>query len=187
MHLVTHDWSGLVGMRLAFEHPERIRTWLGVGGAHPWIRFTPAMAAGMWRLWFQPLIATPRVGPALLAGGRQRLGAHLLAELPAADRAPFLDRLRDPARASAGSALYRHLILPEMGRMGRGTYRSGTFPMPVRIMVGGDDPVMRPEMLDGWQGHADDLEVVVADRAAHFIVDARPDAVAEHALALAAR
>ena len=75
VRLVAHDWSAIVGFQLAIHHPERIAQYASLATPHPWIRFRPAMLRGAWRLWFQPVIATPGVGPRLLARGRPAAGA----------------------------------------------------------------------------------------------------------------
>ena len=190
VRLVAHDWSAIVGLQLCLEHPARVRQYVGVASPHPWIRFSPTMLLGLWRLWFQPVIATPGLGPTLLAGGRQRLARHLL-QHGAADPGAFSDQdlelflapLRQPERARAGSALYRGLILPEIGRISRGAYRDSRLSVPTRLLYGAADPVLGPDLVGGYEAYADDLAVEMVEGAAHFMVDDRPDAVADRALA----
>ncbi len=49
-----------------------------------------------------------------------------------------------------------------------------------RIML--NDPVVRPSMLDGFEDHADDMRLELVPDCGHFIVDERPELVAERAL-----
>lgn len=189
VRLVAHDWSAIVGFSLALDHPERIQQYLCLATPHPWIRFSPKLMPGLWRLWFQPVIATPGLGPRLLSRGRQPLARYLLEQHVAGpwsepDLELFLVPLRDPAYARAGSALYRGLILPEIGRIARGAYRGRRLRVPTRVLYGAADPGVGPDLVGGHEAYADDLAVEFVPGAGHFLADDRPDAVVDHALAL---
>jgi pimeloyl-ACP methyl ester carboxylesterase len=193
VRLVGHDWGALVGFALCFDHPDRVGRYLSLG-PHPFVRFDPRLLREMWRLWFQLAIVTPGLGPRLLRSGDQRFTRRLLLT-DTADRNAwttedldcFVSRLRDPARARAAAALYRGFILPEASRITRGAYRGRRLSTPTRLLVGAEDPVVRPELLGGYEEHADDLTIAVIPGAAHFVADERPDAVVEHALDFFAR
>ena len=91
-------------------------------------------------------------------------------------------------RVEAGSALYRNLILAEMGRFLASTsYRKRRLTVPTVSLMGGADAGARPGMLDVYGGQADDLAGHLIDGAAHFLADGRPDAVVTHALTLFGR
>lgn len=83
--------------------------------------------------------------------------------------APF----RDPARAHAGSALYRHFIVPLVTRVTSGRYRKMRLTTPTLILYGSEDPNMNTTILDGHQA---------IDGASHFIADEKPGAVIDRAL-----
>ena len=190
VRLVAHDWSAIVGFQLAIHHPERIQQYVSLATPHPWVQFQPAMLRGAWRLWFQPVIATPGLGARLLGRGRQRLARHLLeqdgaggAVGSAEDREAFLAPLRQPERARAGSALYRRLILPELRRITTGAYRGDRLTVPTRVLCGTADPALAPEVHGGYEPYADDLAVEPIEGAAHFLADQRPDPVADRLLA----
>ena len=51
------------------------------------------------------------------------------------------------------------------------------------MLVGAEDPIVRPEFLGGFEGHTDDFGVEFVDGASHFLVDERPDVVLERSLA----
>lgn len=194
VHVVGHDWGVLIGYNLCFEHPERVRSFLCVAIPHPFIRFDIRALPAFRHLWFQYVVATPGVGPRLLSRGRQRLLRRIIGGFSSKsttwtddDLDVYADRMRELARAQAGSSLYRGLILPELVRIARGQYRSQRLTTPTVILCGADDPVMRPELLGGYEDHADDLTIEVVPDASHFIPDEQPDAVAAHALALIAR
>jgi pimeloyl-ACP methyl ester carboxylesterase len=190
--LVAHDFSAFVGFRLCFDHADRVAGFLCLG-PHPYLRFRPYMLAGIPALWFQPVVATPGLGPWAL--GTDRLPRHLLAgfagtpdSFSAEDLAVFSGRLHADGHPEAGSALYRHLILPEMSRfMTAGGYRARRLSVPTVSLVGGADAGVREGMLDVHGDRADDLVGHVIEGAGHFIADDRPDAVVAHALELFGR
>lgn len=190
--LIAHDFSAFVGFRLCFDHRDRIAAYVCLG-PHPYIRFQPRMLAGVPQLWFQPVVATPGLGPWALR--TDRLARHLLGGFTATpdamtekDIAIFVDRLHAPGHPEAGSALYRHLILPEAGRfLASGAYRSHRLTVPTVALIGGADAGVGPGMLDVHGGQADDLTDHVVEGAGHFLVDDRPDAVTTHALELFGR
>jgi pimeloyl-ACP methyl ester carboxylesterase len=143
----------------------------------------------MWRLWFQEAIAMPGLGPSLLSRGSQPLARYLMMRHVAkpqswssSDLGAFLDPLRDPARARAGSATYRRLILPEALRMLRGAYREQRLATPTVVLYGAEDSTVRPAFFDGWEGHAARLSVEPVPGAAHFLADENPAFVTRRAL-----
>ncbi|TQJ51708.1 alpha/beta hydrolase [Phycicoccus sp. SLBN-51] len=183
--LVAHDFSAFVGFRLCYDHPDRVAAFVALA-PHPYLRFSPRMLAGVPQLWFQPVVATPGLGPRALRG--DRLPRHLLAgfvtardSMTAQDLRTFIGRLHADGHPEAGSALYRRLILPEMARLVAGTYRKRHLTVPTVSVMGGADPGVHARMLDVPAGVADDLVGHIVDGAAHFIADDRPDAVVTHA------
>ncbi|MCR8670291.1 alpha/beta fold hydrolase [Agrococcus sp. HG114] len=182
VHLVAQDFSMFAGWRLAFDHPDRVASLVALQSPHPWMRPTAAMLRNAWRLWFQPVVATPVLGPLVLGAGRQRLMRHLLAygghQVPDAPLGSFLERMREPEVARGLSALYRQLILPGMAALPTGPYDGRHLSVPTRILIGADDPVLRADAMGPWRGSADDLRVIPIERAAHYVALERPDAVA---------
>lgn len=189
VRLVAHDWSALVGYQLCLRHPDRVQQYLCLG-AHPYVRFDAGILPGLWRLWFQPVVATPVLGPWALRRGR--LVRHLLRGFAPRvgtwadeDLEVFAAPFRDPAHARAGSALYRCFILPEIGQLLGGAYRRARLATPTLVLYGADDPGLSPTMLGAGADHsehAESLAVEAVDGAAHFIADDRPDAVVQQAL-----
>ena len=187
--LVSHDFGAILGFALCLEQPDRVRSHLTFGAGHPFVRFHPRMLTVLWRLWFQEVIATPGLGPWALRSGR--LPRHLLHSPTAPDAWSdedvelFVAPLRDPARARAGSALYRNVILGEVGRVSRGAYRDVHLSTPTVVLYGADDEAGLPlELLGGYEDRADDLRQELVTGAGHFVADERPDAVVDHARAL---
>jgi pimeloyl-ACP methyl ester carboxylesterase len=169
---------------------DRVRIMAHDWGAHPFVRFNPRLVTALPRLWFQYAIATPALGPMLLGKGRQPM-AHCLLDHYTSDRSAFTQRdrelfaapFRDRARARAGSALYRHFIVPLFPAVMAGRYRGKRLVTSTLILYGGEDPNMTAEILDGHQNYADDLTIEEVDGASHFIADEKPQAVIDRALA----
>lgn len=183
--LIAHDFSAFVGFRLCYDHPDRVAAYVALA-PHPYLRFSPGMLAGVPQLWFQPVVATPGLGPRALRG--DRLPRHLLSGFTTSrdsmtedDVTTFVGRLRVEGHPEAGSALYRHLILPEMGRLAAGTYRKRRLTVPTVCLMGEADAGVHPGMMDVPPGVADDLTGHIVERAGHFLADDRPDAVVAHA------
>jgi pimeloyl-ACP methyl ester carboxylesterase len=190
VHLLTHDYGALVGYQLCLRHPERVRQHLSLSIPPPYFGFDPRMVlAIVRRAWFNLLI--PVLGPRLLGRGRQRLPRRMLFDFCSAREAftaedveLFLGRLRDPARARAGSALYRHFIQPEAARIMRGSYRGRRLGTPTLVLLGADDPSVRPEFIHGVEYHIDALHTEIGAGASRFIVDDVPGVVVAQALDL---
>ena len=53
--------------------------------------------------------------------------------------------------------------------------------MPTLLLFGEDDFALRPELLAGYERHADEMRVELVPGCGHFIADERPDLVAERA------
>jgi len=168
-----HDWGGWVGWLLALRAPERLERLAAVSILHPWIP-PAATARNLWRFAYMVPLATPVVGPALVRDGRA-VRAGLGSRISDADAAVYVDVVREPARAAASSAYYRHFQLRELPRLE--ALRGARVELPVRVLFGRHDPVQRPDQLAGLDRHVADLEVDVVD-GGHFLVDERPDLVA---------
>ena len=190
VRIMAHDWGALVGFLLCLSNPQRVERYISLAIPHPFVKFDPRLVTAIPRLWFQYAIATPALGPMLLAKGRQPM-AHYLLDHYTSDRGAFTkhDRelfaapFRDRARARAGSALYRHFIVPLFPAVMAGRYRSKRLVTPTLILYGGEDPNMTGEILDGHQNYADDLTIEEVDGASHFIADEKPQVVIDRALA----
>ena len=192
--IVAHDWGALVGFLLCLDHPECVKRYVSLAIPHPYVRFHPRLLASVARLWFQPAIATPVIGPLLVGRGSQPLARYLLTSYtsdPGAfsdeDIELFMAPLRNPARARAASALYRDFIVPLFQRVVAGRYRNRRLRTPTLILYGSKDPNMRPEILSGYEDLADDLVLDCVQGASHFIADEKPAVVIERVTQFFAR
>ncbi|MEU7530689.1 alpha/beta hydrolase [Saccharothrix sp. NPDC042600] len=184
--VVAHDWSAIVVFRMCLDDPDRFRRFVAIGVPPPFLDFDWRMLGALRHAWYQFALITPGLGPWLVRHGG--LPQYLLTGFAApgastpADVEIFLERLRDPARAKAGSLLYRKLITPESRRILTGRYKKAHLKTPTRVLLGTQDPVVRPDLVHGYEDQADDLEVVAVPGAAHFVPEERPKDVVARVL-----
>jgi pimeloyl-ACP methyl ester carboxylesterase len=185
--LVGHDWGAWIGFLACVAAPGRFEAFLALGSPRPLGNPPPRQLLQIWRLAYQVVLAAPELGRRLIASERfiERLilggAVHRRAWTPDDLRA-FTAVLAEPARARASVLLYRTFLLHEAGRT-----PGGRLPMPTRIMVGADDPIIRPFLLEGAERDADDLVVESVPDCGHFVAEERPELVAERARALFGR
>lgn len=173
-----HDWGGWTGWLVALRAPERIERLMAVSILHPWTPRAAALRHG-WRLAYQYPLATPFLGPAIVRDGRA-VRAMLGSRMDDATAAVYLDVIREPARAEASSALYRHFQVRELPAIAGGRYARARLEMPVRVLFGRHDGAQRPDGLAGLERRTPQLELEVVD-GGHFLVDQRPDLVVSRA------
>ena len=188
VHLVGHDWGGLVGFLLCLRAPARVGRFLALSIIHPWLRHSPPSLRGVLAaLAYQPLIAAPLVGPlaqrrtpfvdaVFAASGGERIWS-------AEERRAFVDTFKEPARAEAASRVYRTFLARELPAMLRGRYQGSRLTVPTRLVVGRGDPVIDEARVANWEDHADQMEVEFVE-GGHFLPEEKPEMVAERALSL---
>jgi pimeloyl-ACP methyl ester carboxylesterase len=183
--LVGHDWGGWIGFLLCLRAPQRFERFLALNILPPWVSMR-AMAPHLWRFWYQALVASPGLGyrlhrsgrfvPKVLVGGSTKRDAWDEETLRS-----FADNLSEPARARAAVQMYRVFNLRETLPIARGRYASQRRTVPTRLLFGTDDKALRPEILAGYQRHADDMQLELVPGCGHFIVDEMPELVADRA------
>jgi pimeloyl-ACP methyl ester carboxylesterase len=184
--LVGHDWGGWIGFLLCLRAPERIERYLALNILHPWLSGVRAALPYAWRFTYQLAIMAPLVGyelhrrgrfvPRVLVSGSTRKEAWDAPTLTV-----FAGNLAEPARARAAVQMYRVFQLRELLPILRGRYQGARLEVPTRLLFGIEDVVLRPELLEGYERHADEMEVELVSDCGHFIADERPELVAGHA------
>jgi len=183
--LVGHDWGGWIGFLLCLKAPQRFDRYLSLNILPPWTSMRQ-MAPHLWRFWYQWLILSPGVGyrlhrsgkfvPKVLVGGSVRKGVWDQATLHA-----FSDTFTEPARARAAVQMYRVFNLREAPEMARGRYADARLTVPTKLLFGTGDQALNHNILAGSERHADDMQVEKVEGCGHFIVDERPELVADRA------
>lgn len=185
--LVGHDWGGWIGFLLSLQYPDRVRCLLALGIVPPWPSRNPRNLLESWRLAYQIPLALPRVGRLGVEHGLARL---LLRAASDAFSEPeieaFTDRLRGE-RARASELLYRTFLLREAGPVAAGRYeRLLPLTVPTLLLNGARDPVISTRALGEQAAREDALGLEVVPDAGHFVVDEKPDLVADRALSFLA-
>ncbi|HXD57074.1 MAG TPA: alpha/beta hydrolase [Thermoleophilaceae bacterium] len=192
VRLIGHDWGGVAGFILCVRRPDLVRQYLALNTAHLWPRVDRRGLRNLHRFAYQWLIASPGAGKRVmrLMGRRPGRAAALLGTRKLwsdADAELLLGQFREEQRAWACVQVYRSFLLREFGPLVRGRYRSLRLQTPTLWLHGSRDVVIRPEMLNGYEPYADDLEVEHVPDAGHFIAEQRPELVLERALEFFAR
>jgi pimeloyl-ACP methyl ester carboxylesterase len=185
--LVGHDWGGWIGFLLCLRAPQRFERYLALNILTPWPNLR-AMVPQLWRFWYQVMILTPGLGYQLHRSGKfvpkvLMGGSSVRTNFDATALRAFGDNLAEPARARACVQMYRVFNLRETTPILGGRYENERLTVPTRLLFGTDDQALRPQILAGYQRHADDMQVELVPGCGHFIADEMPDLVAERALA----
>jgi pimeloyl-ACP methyl ester carboxylesterase len=184
--LVGHDWGGWIGFLLCLKAPERFERYLALNVLHPWLPGFGAVFPYVWRFTYQFAIMTPLLGyelhrrgsfvPRVLVAGSTRKEVWDPETI-----ATFAESLAEPARAHAAVQMYRVFQTRELRPILRGRYAHQRLTVPTRLLFGIEDLVLRPELLDGYERHADEMAVELVPECGHFIADERPEIVGERA------
>jgi pimeloyl-ACP methyl ester carboxylesterase len=187
VELIGHDWGGYAGFLLCLKAPERFNHYLGLGIVHPWFEPPKPSLAALKRTAYQFILATPGLGSGVLrfVPGFVRLAIRRASHPTASWTEEELDcyarsfQSRDHALAS--SHVYRSFLTRELPRLKKGHYRSQRLTVPTRVLAGEADPVIRADILAGFEPYADEMSVETIERCGHFIAEERPDVVIERA------
>ncbi|MBX0301072.1 alpha/beta hydrolase [Cryobacterium sp. 1639] len=191
--ILGYDWGGMVGFRVCLAHPDRVRRFVVLAAPHPYPDLHLRALLYIWRVWPMFAVAMPGLGRRLLQSGR--LPRWLMtsdtsdpAVFSPDDLDAFVSRLKDPARAAAGSELYRSFILAEAKRSSAGAYRGTRLTTPTLSLYGTvlygntNQSVTQPEILGGYEDYADDLTQEHVPGTGYYIAEERPDVVVRRTL-----
>ena len=186
--LVGHDWGGWIGFLLCLRAPQRFDRHLALNILHPWLSSPRALLPHAWRFAYQLVNMTPLVGYQLHRRGGmvRRLLVAGSTQKDVWDEETlriFADNLAEPARAHAAVQMYRVFQLREILPIMRGRYARQRLTVPTRMLFGTGDIFLRPELLVGYEHHADDVQIEFVPDSGHFIADEKPELVAERARA----
>lgn len=168
-----HDWGGYVGFLLALEHPERVRGFLALNVLPPWPARDRKVSLDAWRLAYMPVLATPGLG--------RRFGRLMAARGLPAEQDAFLDRLNGPVT----ERVYRS-FLRELPTLMRGRFSASDLRVPTRLVFGQRDVVLTTRAVKDAAAQSDNVELELVADATHFVVDEKPELVADRLLGLLA-
>ncbi len=175
--VVGHDWGGYVAFLLALDHPDRIRRLVISNTGHPLGGRDPRVAMELWRFWYQLAIAGG------LALRRRVLTWLALDAWDAAEREMFLGPLATPEGRRTSTGMYRTFVLHELPPLLAGARDGQRLRQPTLWLHGEGDRLLRRPLVESLRPRADDLEIQWVPGVGHFLVDERPELVAERALA----
>jgi pimeloyl-ACP methyl ester carboxylesterase len=187
--LVGHDWGGWTSFVFALRNPERVRRLVALGIVHPFVRPGPRSYLGLWRFWYQWVLATPWIGPGLMrtVSARNPVLLYLGARKDVWDEEEirvFSEQFRKRERALATMLLYRHASLRLQGQIG--AYRRMRLEHPTLLLFPAEDAVQKRIPLGGYERNAPEMEIEVVPGTTHFIVEEKPDLVLERTRAFLA-
>ena len=178
-----HDWGGYVGFLLATEHPDRIKGFLAANVLPPWGPREPKRMLDAWRFLYQPVLGTPGVGRhAGVTFARRGLRE---AGLPPEAVDAFVSRIRGE-RGVATERLYRSFFFHELPGVVRGRYSPAGFRTPTTLVFGQRDVVLTTAAAEDVARQSDCVQLELVADATHFVVDEKPELVADRLLMLLA-
>jgi pimeloyl-ACP methyl ester carboxylesterase len=179
LHVAGHDWGGYVGFLLALEHPERVKGLLAMNVLPPWPARDRRVTLDAWRFLYMPVLSTPWlggwVGRTVGPGG-----------IPERARHEFAARLGGE-RARATERLYRAFFLRELPRLVRGGRSPADLRVPTRLVFGQRDVVITTRAVKDAAAQSDAIELELVADATHFVVDEKPELVADRLLGVLTR
>jgi pimeloyl-ACP methyl ester carboxylesterase len=176
-----HDWGGYIGFLLALDHPDRIESFLALNVLPPWPASEARTRLDAWRFVYIPVLATRGLGGGRLGRGFAARGLRD-AGLSPSDVDAFVTRL-EGERGRATERLYRS-FLRELPAVARGRYSASDLTAPSRLVFGTDDLVLTARAAADTAAQAESLELELVADAGHFIVDEKPELVADRLLRL---
>jgi len=181
--LVAHDWGGPIAFTMMLRHPEKVSGFFGMNTAAPWLNPNLKLLRNLWRFWYQVPIMLPVIGPRVISDPKARFYRALASWVGGGYLVPeehvrfYIESMREPGHAVAGSRWYRTFMTRELWRWLRGEYNDRRVNVPVRWLSGTGDPVLTPDLLDGYADRITDFEVELVDGVGHWIAEQAPELV----------
>jgi pimeloyl-ACP methyl ester carboxylesterase len=184
--LIGHDWGGYAGFLLCLDAPERISHYLALGIVHPFFEPPKPSPRALQRAAYQFVLATPGLGSGVLRHTglvplTLRRGSHPDMRWSKEEVRCFAESFHPRDHARASSRVYRSFLTRELPRLKKGHYRSRRLTVPTRLLWGEADPVIRGDILTGYESYADEMSVEEVPKCGHFVAEERPELVVERA------
>lgn len=183
---LTHDWGAIVGQLLAMQRPDLVESLIVTGAPDVHIRPNAKLVPILPRLWHAFALAIPVIGPRIQRN--RRVMRHLFTAFEPAggvsgeDLRLYNAAAAQPARARAGSALYRGTILPVFMKIIFGAYAKRDFTVPTLALIGAMEPSATLQQMGHRRGRGGNITTEILPGEGHFIADHRPDLVAGKAV-----
>jgi pimeloyl-ACP methyl ester carboxylesterase len=182
VRLVGHDWGGWIGFLLCLDEPARVSRFLALNIAPPWPSGDRRDVLEVWRMAYQVPLSLPWLGGWAVEHGAGRLVLRAASRAFTTDELDvFTERLKGD-RARASELLYRTFLTREAIPVAAGRYAGRTLDVPTLLVAGERDLALSTRTLRAHAARTEALELELVPDAGHFIVDERPELVAERML-----
>jgi pimeloyl-ACP methyl ester carboxylesterase len=182
VRLVGHDWGGWIGFLLCLNEPRRISRFVALGILPPWPSGDPRDVFELWRGLYQIPLALPLLGRRAVHHGGARVA--LRAASDAFDDTvldAFTERLKGE-RAHASEQLYRTFLTREALPVALGRYAGHALEVPTLLVAGERDLAVPSRAARRHAAGTRALTLESVAGAGHFVVDERPELVADRIL-----
>ncbi|WP_432492497.1 alpha/beta fold hydrolase [Kineococcus gypseus] len=182
VHVVGHDWGGVVAWALAAAHPDRVRSATVLSTPHPAALRAAALRGGQaLRSAYAAGFQVPALPERLLLARSGAALRTLLARggLPGELADGYARRMAEPGALSAALGWYRALPLQRA--------RTGPAAVPVAFLHGRHDPFFSPAAVHGTAAHVRAPFTSRRLPTGHWLPEREPAAVADAVLDLVAR
>jgi pimeloyl-ACP methyl ester carboxylesterase len=147
----------------------------------PWVPRDRRRLLDAWRFLYQPVLGTPgvgrRAGVAIARRGLRDAG------LDSSTVDAFLSRIRGE-RAVATERLYRAFFFGELPGVVRGRYSPAELRCPTTLVFGQRDQILTTRAVEDVAAQSEHVELELVADSDHFVVDEKPELVADRILAL---
>ncbi|MGZ8346815.1 MAG: alpha/beta hydrolase [Allosphingosinicella sp.] len=189
--LVGHDWGGAVAWLAALRHPDRIARLAIVNAPHPLV-FQKSMiddAAQRAASQYIRAFRNPQMEQGIEAMGLETFfdktfgGMSERAAMSLEERQAYLDAWRQPGALTSMLNWYRAsaIVVPAKDEAATApAWTQAPFPpvtVPTLVVWGLGDKALLPVQLEGLHELVDDLRIVLAEDAGHFLPWEEPEPV----------
>lgn len=180
VHLVGHDWGGMIAWCVAGRHPEVVDRLAILNAPHPALfRRQLRRSRQAFRSAYVPLFALPGIPERLLSafghfGIRQMLvrASGRPGVFPPDELRRYADAMATPGALTAGLNYYRANI-----RVGLGGMAIGRIEPPTLVIWGERDPALGVNLLDGLEALVPRLRVERLPGIGHWVQQEAPHRV----------
>jgi pimeloyl-ACP methyl ester carboxylesterase len=182
VRLVGHDWGGWIGFLLCLNEPRRISRFVALSILPPWPSGDPRDVLELWRGAYQAPLALPLFGRRAVQFCAARLALRAASDaFDEAELDAFTERLKGE-RAQASERLYRTFLTREALPVALGRYAGRVLEVPTLLLVGERDLALPVRTARKHAAETAALQLESVADAGHFVVDEKPQLVADRTL-----